>query len=208
MIALGGWPASVGGSALVALVELDAVQVGQFMISRPLVLGSLLGLLFGIPQVGVALGLCCELFSIDDLPVGDRLPLNASIAVAAAMLVARGPRPLPVAVALPVGLTAGWAHQNLEAALRLRRRVFCGLAEKSIRRGKVPPFGSMTVKSLVEQAAVTFAVVLTCVLVVGPILNGAWSYAPRSVAGALGFSWTLAPWLGLGVALHALRIGT
>ncbi|MCX5796884.1 MAG: PTS sugar transporter subunit IIC [Elusimicrobia bacterium] len=201
-----GWLAPVGGAALVALVELDVVQVGQFMLSRPLVLGPLLGLLLGAPQAGLALGLCCELLSLDDVPVGDRLPLSASVAAAAAVLMACGPRPLPAAAALPAGLAAGWAHQKIETGLRYRRGALCGAAERLLRDGGTPPWGGMLGRALAEQAAATFAVLLVCVCVAGPSLGALWFRAPRVLLAGLESGWRLAPWLGLGVALYALRL--
>jgi mannose/fructose/N-acetylgalactosamine-specific phosphotransferase system component IIC len=193
---------------LVALLELDAVQVGQFMFSRPLVLGPLLGLLFGVPRVGLALGLCCELLSLDDMPVGDRLPLNAAVAVSAALLMTCCPRPLPVAAALPVGLAAGWSHQRLETALRYRRQALCGTAERHVQAGGTPPWVRLLGRALAEQAAATFVVILVFVCVAGPVISGLWSRAPRGVIAGLDTGWKLAPWLGLGVALYALRVRT
>jgi mannose/fructose/N-acetylgalactosamine-specific phosphotransferase system component IIC len=190
---------------LVALLELDAVQVGQFMISRPLVLGALLGLLFGVPQAGVALGLCCELLSIDDPPVGDRLPLNAPVAVAAAVLMTRSPRPLPIAATLPAGLVVGWAHQKFETALRYRRQELCGEAESFLRAGGAPPWSRLMGRALAGQAVGTFLLLIAGVCVAGPILNMLWLRAPRSLVVGLASGWSLAPWLGLGIALHALR---
>ena len=206
MSALSGWLAPVAGAALVSLLELDAVQVGQFMLSRPIVLGSLLGLLFGAPQVGVALGLCCELLSLDDMPVGDRLPLNATVAVAAALLLTRSPRPLPPAVALPAGLAAGWAHQRIETALRYRRQALCGTAERLVQDGGMPSWRRLLGQALAEQAAATFALLLACVCVAGPVLSGFWWRVPHGALAGLDLGWRLAPWLGLGVALYALRV--
>jgi len=201
-----GWLAGMAAAALVAVLELDVVQFGQFMISRPLVLGPLLGLLFGLPQTGLALGACCELFSLDDLPVGGSLPLNATVAVSAALLLNCGPRAVPPEVALPAGLTAGWLHQKIETALRYRRRALCGCAEESLLRGCEPRLGRLVGQAICEQAAMTFTVLLACVLVVGPALHWLWPHAPHNAVEALRFAWALAPWLGLGVLLHALKV--
>ncbi|MDD5627689.1 MAG: PTS sugar transporter subunit IIC [Elusimicrobia bacterium] len=199
------WLAPAGGAALVALVELDVVQVGQFMLSRPLVLGPLLGLLFAAPLAGVALGLCLELLSLDDVPVGDSLPLNAPVATAAALLMAAGPRPLPLAAALAAGLVAGWAHQKLESLLRWRRRSLCLAAEERVRAGGAPAWGRLLGRALAEQAAMTFAVLLLCIFVAGPLLAALWFRSPRPLTSGLESGWRLAPWLGLGVAVYALR---
>jgi len=206
MTAFAGWLTPVAGAALVAVLELDVVQVGQFMLSRPLVLGPLLGLLFAAPQAGLALGLCCEFLSLDDMPVGDRLPLNVTVAVAAALLLTRSPRPLLPAVALPVGLAAGWVHQRIETALRYRRQALCGTAERRVQDGGMPPWGRLLFGALAEQAAATFVVLLACVCLVGPVLSGLWLRAPHGVLAGLDLGWRLAPWLGLGVALYALRV--
>jgi mannose/fructose/N-acetylgalactosamine-specific phosphotransferase system component IIC len=206
LIAWSGWRGPVAGAALVALLELDGVQVGQFMLSRPIVLGALLGLVFGAPQTGLMVGICCELLSLDDLPVGDRLPLNATVAAAAAFLLTCGPAPLPPQAALPLGLGAGWAHQGLEMALRRRRQAFCGLAESSLRAGTSPRLGLLMTKALAEQAAGTFAVLAAFLLLAGPLVHALWPHVPLTLDTGLLFAWRLAPWLGLGVALQALRV--
>ena len=52
----------------------------------------------------------------------------------------------------------------------------------------------------------TFAVLLAAVCVAGPALSGRWWRAPHGVLAGLGLGWRLSPWLGLGVALYALRV--
>ena len=60
-------------------------------------------------------------------------------------------------------------------------------------------------RALAEQAAATFAVLLACVCAAGPALSGLWPRLPQSLLAGLDLGWKLAPWLGLGVVLHALR---
>ena len=52
------------------LVGLDLVSVPQMMIARPLVAGTIAGLLLGDPETGLRLGIVFELFQFDVLPVG------------------------------------------------------------------------------------------------------------------------------------------
>ena len=206
MIAAGGWLAGAGGAALAAAAELDCVQVGQVMVSRPIVLGPLLGLLFGAPQTGLALGVCCELLSLGDLPVGGKLPLSAAVAVSAAFLLTASPRPIPPELALPVGLAAGQVHRRFETALRSRRKTFCAAAQAGLQRGEEPDLGRWAARAVAEQAAGTLVLLLVCVLAVGPVLHRLWPQAPRSLADGLGLAWSLAPWLGLGAGLQALKV--
>ena len=55
---------------LAALVELDTVHVGQWLVSRPILLGPALGALCGAPWLGLGGGALIELFCLDGLPVG------------------------------------------------------------------------------------------------------------------------------------------
>ena len=134
--------------------------------------------------------------------------VNVAVAVAAALLLTRSPRPLPPAVAFPVGLAAGWAHQRFETALRYRRQALCGIAERLVQGGGTPPWGRLLGGALAEQAAVTFAVLIAFVCVAGSVLSGLCFRAPHGVLAGLDMGWKLAPWLGLGVALYALRVRT
>ena len=201
-----GWLAIMASVGLIAIVELDGVQVGQMMVSRPLAVGPLLGWFLGIPQTGLLLGVCGELLSIDDLPVGNKLPLNVTVAVGAAVLLCGGPWPAGPELALPLGLGLGWLHQRLETALRQRRRAFCCRAEERLRNGQEPGIGAMQLAALAQQAAVTLAVMAGCVFLVAPAAGVIGARLPESVLDGLQFAWRLAPWLGMGVLLYALRV--
>ena len=173
------------------------------MVSRPIVVGALFGLLFADAQQGLILGCCCELLSLASLPLGASLPLNSTIATAVAVLMACGPARLPPAAALPVGFVAGWVHQKIETALRHGRRTLNAAAESSVRESGVVPWRRMTFRNLAQQVAVNFVVMLVWALAVGPVLNRLWTHLPVGFVQALNFSWAQAPWLGLGVALYA-----
>ncbi len=62
------------------LVYLDSWPVGQFMLGRPMFLLPLLGLLLGMPLVGVWLGLVLELITLRSLPMGSALPPDPALA--------------------------------------------------------------------------------------------------------------------------------
>jgi mannose/fructose/N-acetylgalactosamine-specific phosphotransferase system component IIC len=95
-------------SLLGGLLALDATSVGQFMFSRPLVAGALVGWLLGDPAAGVAVGTILELYLLVSFPTGgSRFPESATATVVAvsAAAVANSPSGLPLAVA--VGLVWG-----------------------------------------------------------------------------------------------------
>ena len=69
-------------SFMTALLELDAVQAGQFLLSRPAIVGPLLGWLNGCAAEGARLGILIELIYIDFIPVGGVIPPNGAVAAA------------------------------------------------------------------------------------------------------------------------------
>jgi mannose/fructose/N-acetylgalactosamine-specific phosphotransferase system component IIC len=74
-----------GVAALGGLVGLDATSFPQLMISRPLVAGTLTGLLFGQPAEGAMVGAILEIFDLGILPVGAARYPDAGTATVAAV---------------------------------------------------------------------------------------------------------------------------
>src|SRR5688500_7938450 len=70
---------------LAMFVGLDATSFPQAMISRPLIAGTLAGLVFGRPDAGLAVGAVLEVYSLIILPFGAaRYPESGTAAAAAA----------------------------------------------------------------------------------------------------------------------------
>ncbi len=61
-------------SLLGALLAMDQTAWGQFLISRPLPAGLLLGLALGEPGAGACLGLLFELLWVRSIPIGSHVP--------------------------------------------------------------------------------------------------------------------------------------
>jgi len=91
------------------LVGLDMTSVGQTMISRPLVAGTVAGIILGDPTGGFTIGVLLEFFALEVLPVGAvRYPdygLGAVVAVAA---VAGSPGVLATGLAGGLGLVTAY----------------------------------------------------------------------------------------------------
>jgi mannose/fructose/N-acetylgalactosamine-specific phosphotransferase system component IIC len=103
------------------LVGMDLVSVPQMMIARPLVAGSVAGLILGDPEAGLRVGVLMELFALDVLAVGAvRYPDYGPATVAAVLAavgqrwqVALGPA---VAVALLTAAAGGWSMRFIRHA--------------------------------------------------------------------------------------------
>lgn len=98
------------------LVGIDLVSVPQMMIARPLVAGTVAGLIVGDVELGLRVGLVLELFQFDILPVGAVRYPEYGPATIAAVVLGHGigaPPPAPVGVSVGVGLFlalgGGWS---------------------------------------------------------------------------------------------------
>jgi mannose/fructose/N-acetylgalactosamine-specific phosphotransferase system component IIC len=99
-------------AVLGGVLGLDTTGVGQVMVSRPIVAGTLTGWLAGSPATGIAVGAILELYLLVSIPMGGaRFPDGSAatvVAVAcAAPLEGPGAIPLSIAVGLVWGQVAG-----------------------------------------------------------------------------------------------------
>lgn len=95
-------------SLLGGLLALDATSVGQFMVSRPLVTGGLVGWLLGDPPLGFTIGAVLELYLLVSFPTGgSRFPEGATATVVAAASAAGASEPGALPLAVAMGLVWG-----------------------------------------------------------------------------------------------------
>lgn len=189
--------ASLGAAALAAL-ELEAASVGPFLLSRPFVVGPLVGAFFGHALLGGGLGVAIEVVTLEELPLGGRLDLSAPVAAGVAAWLSAGPEALAVEAAFPAGLAAGWVHARVERALRARRGVHARRAEASLAAGRGPRLGRELARSIGLQAAATFMVTLAAVCVFGPSIARLWPVLPQAARAGARAVFLTAPWLGAG----------
>jgi len=123
--------ATVLGALLVwgTLVGLDLVSLPQMMLSRPIVAGSVAGLILGDATFGVAAGMVLELFALESLAIGAaRYPDYGAATVGAVLAGAGFPAPERLGLAVLTGLilasVGGWTLSRLRHAnaVAVRRR--------------------------------------------------------------------------------------
>ncbi|MGD2135073.1 MAG: PTS sugar transporter subunit IIC [Gemmatimonadales bacterium] len=207
------------------LVGLDLATVGQVMISRPLVAGTVAGCILGDPVAGAMAGAILELFALEVLPVGaSRYPDYGLGAVAAAAAGANSPGTIGLGVAVFLGLivaSVGGAGMTL-----VRRRTtddvrrhrealevgdtaavrgiqLRGLGRDLLRSSAVTAFGLAFGKLVyfLHPVATVGGAVLISVVVIGSALGVATQGLLRATGrgGALG-------WFALGLAGGALWV--
>jgi PTS system mannose-specific IIC component len=106
--------------ALGTLLGLDAVSVGQFMISRPLVGATLAGAMCSDMASGVLAGVLLEAVALETMPVGaSRYPDWAPAGITAGTLAAVGGASAPaLALALLLGIAVAWLSGRSMVVLR------------------------------------------------------------------------------------------
>jgi mannose/fructose/N-acetylgalactosamine-specific phosphotransferase system component IIC len=182
-------------SFLAGLLELDNVQAGQFLFSRPALVGPALGWLNGFPLEGAKLGFLIELIYLDFIPVGGVVPPNGLVAAATGVLgfVWAG---LPESAAFFFGILSGFLYCGVEYRLRVSRSPWVKMMEAEIENGAIrlaPRLaGSLLTESLVSGAYIF-------------LFSGLLAFSAHMAAGldlsellrVSDLAYSLMPWLGL-----------
>ncbi|MBI2073981.1 MAG: PTS sugar transporter subunit IIC [Gemmatimonadetes bacterium] len=101
------------------LAGLDLASLGQLMVGRPLVAGTVAGLLIGDPAAGAMVGMTLELFALDLLPMGGaRYPDYGPAAVAGVATAAGVPGVLGLGPAIAVALVVGYLGEQAVQVVR------------------------------------------------------------------------------------------
>ena len=91
------------------VVGLDLVTVPQILVARPLVAGTVAGMIVGDPVAGASVGIVLELFALGVLPVGaSRYPDFGLGAVAATAAAVGAPSVFGIGVGVGVGLATAY----------------------------------------------------------------------------------------------------
>lgn len=174
-------------SLLGGLLALDGTSVGQFMLSRPLVAGVLVGWLLDDPVAGVAVGTILELYLLVSFPTGgSRFPEGATatvVAVAASTVTdATGALPLAVAVGLAWGQLAG---TSVTLMRKLNNRVAPEPGSRGASSGGVLAghLGAVAI-DFSRGALVTLVGVVVGRWVVSQ-MHGPWALSPSASVGLL-----------------------
>jgi mannose/fructose/N-acetylgalactosamine-specific phosphotransferase system component IIC len=193
------------------IAAIDATPVAQSLLSQPLVMASLLGLVWGEWALAMKVGIVLQVFAASTLPVGARTPEDYAtggvIGVATALAVATlAPFAIAHEACAMLGVLTGLVAATLGVPLlKWQRRRNEGLSrwvESEIRAGNEGALGMAHAGAVVLAFAVgvVFCAVFlaVAVLVIRPLVEH------RSIRLARAWSIAQPVWLGLGLA-HLLN---
>ncbi len=181
--------------ALVALLELDTTYVGQFLISRPMFIGAMLGALTGNLLLGLQIGIFTELIYIDYLPLGGAIPPSGTITTAITILMNYFFK-MDVYFAFFVGIISGQSFTFLERFIRDKRAAKLGDIEKKLIKIKTTP-GIVILKNLILEFLIVFVFLMLCMIMFGPLFVYLHEDISEKVHVAFKFSYYIIPWVGL-----------
>lgn len=118
------------------ILTLDSTVFGQFMISRPIVAGPVIGWLCGDVKTGIIVGAMIELLWIGVVPVGVGVPPDSAIVCIVASAIAANKEPSAAAIAVILSVPLGIIFKRLDIAHRKWNRVFLPVVENGIKNGR------------------------------------------------------------------------
>lgn len=143
-------------AVVMAFLSLDATAIGQFMISRPIVTGPLVGWLIGRADIGLEMGALIEVIWIGDMPVGAHLPLDlmmltgTSVALACELMKGQNPEAV-MTYALGIAIPLAAFSTEVEIALRKFHIRWLHYAQQMVLNGNFRSFEWLSVFGLAEQ---------------------------------------------------------
>ncbi|MEW5721598.1 MAG: PTS sugar transporter subunit IIC [Thermodesulfobacteriota bacterium] len=195
------------------LMALDRTAAFQFMISRPIVAGPVIGLTLGEPAAGVAMGALIELVWISRLPLGGKVPPNESLGAivgTAAVIIAapRGEPPGRELLALGFLCVPPVAHLAalLETRLRRLNALLAARARKAVKTGRPDRLNRLNLAGLALSLAGIYLYIMSALLLIVPLLAALRPRLPESLRTALEITYFCLPLLGVAAALSNMNV--
>lgn len=192
-------------TGLGAILTLDGVTVGQFMISRPLVAGLLAGLVVGDPGLGLLVGAILETFLLVSVPSGGgRFPEPGAATVVGVAAAVWGGGPGGLALGVAAALVVGWLGAVTQSMQRqLNGRWVPDPAHEAVTPEAVVRGHGLAIGLDFGRGALLTAAGLTAVVAAAPWVAGAWPLAAAETRGAL----VLGAFVSLGIVARTLLGG-
>jgi len=199
---------SVAGSFMC----LDRIFI-QAMISRPIVIAPVTGLILGEPRTGLMIGALLELFWMDRVPIGIYIPPNDSIAAAFATSLAilgggtAGPAGRPmIALAVLIAIPFGVAIKQMDVKIMQANNRLSDEALKDAKELNVRGIERKTYFALARMWFLYLVSLFAVQIIFIPLAVKFYPLLPASFHAAMAMTFYLLLTLGVAVALSTVML--
>lgn len=190
------------------LISLDVTVLGQWMISRPLVSGMIIGTYLGNPWAGFKVGVIIELLFINVIPVGVAIPLDASVVAvlsAAWYMLVNDVSMAAMVMAVCLAIPAGILFKTIDIGMRRRNVFMVHWVDSWVRRGKekrIPLLIYIGIVLTFMRSFIFYSIMLFpgCF-----IINYLIEHLPAQMLQGLRLSSEVLPLLGIIVAIKSIH---
>ena len=173
------------------------------MVFRPIVVGTLIGIVLGDPVMGAKCGATLEVVFMGSIQIGAAVPpdamLGAGIGTALAIITGQGPE-----VAFSLGFPIAVFGQSIKIVCFIIRSWYMGLACKYAREVQVKKMHLLNWAGLILQCTI-YGLVGFCTIYFGSsVVESALNSIPENVMTALNISGGLLPAVGFALLLQPM----
>ena len=195
-----------------SLFCLDRVVV-QSMISRPVVVAPLVGLLLQNPYAGLVIGALIELIWIDRLPIGTYIPPNDSIAAVSAVAIAviagaklGGVTPQIIALSVLIGIPCGLIAKQVDVKIIESNNALSDQALVDAQKNDIRAVEQKTYLGLLKVFSSYFLMLLAAQMAFIPLVIWLYPKLNQAAVTALSFMYYFLPLVGIAVAINMLKL--
>lgn len=186
-----------------ALLELDTTYAFQLLVSRPIIVGPLLGLLTGNALIGLQVGIFAELLFSDISPLGGIIPPSGVVAAALPIILyASG---IEVYFGFFLGILAAFGYSFLDAFLRKTRFTWLVFSEKAIYQ-KPATLSRIIMLALLSSFLMTFVFLSLVSWISIQILWITMPHITQKMHLAFQLAYSAVPWIGLATLIPSFRL--
>ena len=191
---------------------LDRILI-QIMISRPIMVASLTGLILGDLYTGMIVGAILELFWIDRIPVGIYLPPNDSIvaAVATSGAIFASPsqtevRPEMIALSILMTIPLGIIARQIDVKIMQVNDKLSDQALEDAKKCNLRAIEKKIYLGITRVFVIYVILILLSQIILVTMLGWIYPRLPVSMVSALKLTYYFMPLLGIAVALNTIKL--
>ena len=194
------------------LLCLDRVFI-QAMISRPVIIAPIIGLLLHNPYAGLVIGAFVELFWINRIPIGTYIPPNDSItavvATSTAVIVSQklgGISPELIAFSILISIPCGILAKQMDILIIKSNDTLSDLALVDAKNNNIRGIEQKDYLGLIKVFLFDVIYVLASLVIFIPSVIWLYPKLNATVISALSFTYYFLPLLGIAVAANMLKL--